>query len=100
MAYAQRNGVLLEQPPSSKKRQQPWKQQPPRKVPPKASGPIAESAAWRGRLLDLQKRNKRPRLANSTQSTNEQTSKLSDAQLMNMSKGFFEKKAAPLPPNQ
>jgi len=112
MAYAQRNGKLLYKPiklsprlppqPRNRQRKPPHK---PKVFPPnKNAHPIVQSQAWRGRLLDLQNRNKRPRLANPSQKQDKQISNMSDAQLMNISKGFFEKKPmnrpGQIPPNQ
>lgn len=96
MAYAQRNGVLLYKPLKLSPRLPPEppyrKRKPPRfpskrLLPNKNAHPIIQSQAWRGRLLDLQNRNKRPRLANpGLNKQDDRISKMSDAQLMNMSK--------------
>jgi len=102
MAYSQRKGVLLYKPLKMSPRLPPQlpnrHRKPFRKpmMPQNKNGhPIIQSQAWRGRLLDHQNRNKRPRLANTALKKQDwQMSKMSDAKLMNISKGFFEKKPA------
>jgi len=99
MAYSQRNGVLLYKPLKMSPRlppQLPRHRKTFRKpaFPQNKNGhPNNQSQPWRGRQLDHQNRNKRQRIANTAPNKQDwQTSKSSDAKLMNTPKGFFQKK--------